>query len=311
MSGDGLPRVSMVTACLNAAPFLEETLESVISQGYPRLEYIVVDGGSTDGSLEIIRKYERWLASWSTGADRGQADAINIGLSRATGDVMGFVNADDTLTSGALARVADAACREGDATRAWVAFPVEDFDEEGVRLTWLQRKPTSLVSWIAETTGLHQPGVFWGRVLYEEAGGFDTSLQYMFDRDFFMRLLINGWRFGVERGPAVARFRVHGASKTSRESTGRFTESGFGREFLVLAKRYLTALSRDERKRATTALDQAWLDEEYAARRWGAGGPGPTLTGLLRIASRRPRIVGERMYLGAVARAVRVLVGLH
>ena len=89
------PKISIVTPSFNHAQFLEETILSVISQNYPDLEYIIIDGGSTDGSVEIIKKYEQYLTYWISEPDNGQSDALNKGFTRATGDIYGWLNSDD------------------------------------------------------------------------------------------------------------------------------------------------------------------------------------------------------------------------
>src|SRR4051812_48252088 len=95
-----LPKISIVTPTLNQGNFIEETILSVIGQNYPNLEYIILDGGSTDNTIEIIKKYEKHLAYWSSEPDKGQSDAINKGFKIATGDILGWINSDDYYMPG-------------------------------------------------------------------------------------------------------------------------------------------------------------------------------------------------------------------
>ncbi len=102
------PKISIITPCFNAVNYIEQTILSIIEQNYDNLEYIIIDGGSTDGTVDIIRKYEDKLAYWISEPDQGQSDAINKGIAKATGDIFNWINADDYLEADALTRVAEA-----------------------------------------------------------------------------------------------------------------------------------------------------------------------------------------------------------
>src|SRR5262245_21335405 len=109
--GAAWPRITIVTPSYNQAPFLEETIRSVLLQGYPNLEYIIIDGGSSDGSVELMRRYEPWLAYWVSEPDGGQSEAINKGWCSATGTVTTWLSSDDIYTPGALKAVAEGMAR--------------------------------------------------------------------------------------------------------------------------------------------------------------------------------------------------------
>src|SRR5262245_39003268 len=175
--GTPWPRISIVTPSLNQGQFIEETIRSVLLQGYPDLEYIVIDGGSNDASAAIIRKYEPWLSYWISEPDRGQAHAINKGLHRSSGEIFQWINSDDLLADRALARIGDAMRRQ-DA----IAGGVPQFDGSG-HSTLIANKGLTATGMILgeESTSFHQPGVWIAGKHFVESGGLDESLRYAFD----------------------------------------------------------------------------------------------------------------------------------
>ncbi len=179
------PRISIVTPSFNQGQFIEETIRSVLLQGYPNLEYIVMDGGSTDESVAIIEKYSPWLAYWTSKKDRGQADAINKGFARATGQLMAFLNSDDVYAPDIFADVVDGFLASGKSERFWVTYPVENFGL-GVRCSVLACEDIQLIDWFLKKRYIHQPGVFWASCLFREADGLDPNYYCAFDQKLFM-----------------------------------------------------------------------------------------------------------------------------
>ena len=205
-----LPRITIVTPSYNQAAFLERTLTSVLDQGYPDLEYLVLDGGSTDGSVALIERYAGRLAWWRSGKDAGQAAAIREGFARATGDVLAWLNSDDWYEPGALLAVGEAFARGG---AEIVHGDVRFVDSAGRRL-W--DAPMVLDERILayESEYPAQPALFWTLALYEKAGGLDPSFRFAMDFDLLVRLLRAGGR-GRKLWRPLANFRLHAESKTT------------------------------------------------------------------------------------------------
>lgn len=242
------PLISIVTPSFNQARFLEETIRSVLLQGYPRLDYIVIDGGSTDGSVEIIQKYAPWLTDWVSEPDNGQAHAINKGFERATGTLVGWLNSDDFLLPGALRALAEAYRTNPEAL---IAGDVINF-MDGARRGWVTHQHSltaeNLVAYWREMGNWHQPGLYWPRNLFKQVGFLDASLQYAFDRDFFARILLQGVPVTYLH-QTVAAFRLHSSSKTMSMGTKWHEEQQ------LVSRRYFKG---DERElEAAYAFDQA------------------------------------------------------
>jgi glycosyltransferase involved in cell wall biosynthesis len=186
------PRITIVTPSLNQAAFLERTIRSVVEQGYPDLEYVVVDGGSTDGSVEILRRYHDRIAYWESVPDRGQSHAINKGLERATGAVVAYLNSDDYYLPGALAAVGDAFDRNPDA--GWVCGACRYLNADGSLDTiWRPRLPEGpRPLWVRDIWYVPQASSFWRRSEAERIGGFREDLHYAMDVEFGIRLALAG-----------------------------------------------------------------------------------------------------------------------
>ena len=206
------PRVSIVTPSFNQAQFIEETIRSVLLQGYSDLEYIIIDGGSTDGSVEIIRKYELWLAYWVSEKDRGQSHAINKGFRWSTGEVLAWLNSDDLYEPMALQGVVVAQKTHPSAVLHYGNFSV--VDAAGTQIDKVPGAYTrqKLLEFWRGYYGIGQPASFYTRHLVETIGLIDDSLKYIMDYEFFLRAGAVGEFAFLDR--SLARFRVHHASKT-------------------------------------------------------------------------------------------------
>lgn len=190
---DGAPRITIITPSFNQARFLEATIRSVLLQDYPALEYIVIDGGSQDGSLDILRRYEPWITRWVSAKDRGQSHAINKGLALATGDLVGWLNSDDRLLPGTLFRVAAAFARAPDAVACVGSARTVDADG---RVVYSRVEPHHVVRDAIADWGraghVPQPSCFFTRAAAQRAGPLDERYHYVMDVDFWLRLLAIG-----------------------------------------------------------------------------------------------------------------------
>jgi glycosyltransferase involved in cell wall biosynthesis len=208
----GKSRISLVTPVLNKARFLAQTIESVLAQEYSALEYILKDGGSTDGTLEIAESYKGRISFLLSGRDRGQADAINIGFEHATGDILGYLNADDLLMPGALNYVARYFESNPTVDVVYGHRIVIDADGRETGRWVLPRHDDRILSWV---DFVPQETLFWRRRIWEQIGGaMDTSFQFALDWDLLIRMRECGAR--VVRLPRfLGAFRVYADHKTS------------------------------------------------------------------------------------------------
>jgi glycosyltransferase involved in cell wall biosynthesis len=201
------PRISLVTPVFNSARYLESTLRSVLSQGYPNLEYIVVDGGSTDGSLDIIRKYEGQLHAWISEPDHGMYDAINKGFARLSGELMGWISATDMLHAGSLFVV-------GSVFRTfpqveWITGRPTGFSDDGMGAEILKLRRWSRWAFLAGANRyLQQESTFWRRSLWERAGSrVDDSRRNASDFELWVRFFRYAKLYSVDA--LIGGYRSH------------------------------------------------------------------------------------------------------
>jgi glycosyltransferase involved in cell wall biosynthesis len=214
------PRITAITPSYNQAQFLEATLRSVLLQGYPNLEYFVLDGGSTDHSIDIIRKYEPWLSKWVSEPDGGQSSAINSGLRLATGQFATWINSDDMLCREALTRHAIDVGFQSNTVYVGDCVHIDEHDtrlnthrgrvhtfEDLVRIReiWRQEHDAGYID---------QPAVLFPRGLALEVGALDPDNHRTMDYELWGRFLLAGARFHYTHIP-FGIFRVHGAQKTA------------------------------------------------------------------------------------------------
>jgi GT2 family glycosyltransferase len=183
--GSPWPRVSVVTPSCNQGGYLEETIRSVLLQGYPNLEYLIMDGGSTDGSVDIIRKYEPWLAYWVSEPDSGQAAAVQEAWERSTGDVLAYLNSDDTYLPGAIGSAVT--CLKQQHGVPAVSGGELHIDESGQVLRVRPASPVSQWS-LLNMQFVSQPATFVRKTAFEQVGGLDTTFECAFDFEFWLRL---------------------------------------------------------------------------------------------------------------------------
>lgn len=225
-----LPRISIITPSFNQGSFIEATIKSVLEQGYPNLEHIIVDGGSTDDTLAVLTRYPHMKVI--SEPDRGQADAVNKGLRLASGEIIGWLNSDDTYYPGALA---DAAATINPSRGVFIAMGRCAYIDEAGEPTGIEH-PSAFVShqrvvkvWKGYT--IPNPAVFFHRRVYEECGGLDESLYFALDYDLFCRFTSRFDIYVVDQ--LWATYRLHDASKSSEQGQGELLEKS-----LAVSRRY-------------------------------------------------------------------------
>ena len=210
--GSPWPRISIVTPSMDQADFLERTIRSVLLQGYPNLEYFIIDGASHDRSIEIIERYQPYLAFWVSEPDQGQSQYINKGFSRATGIIYHWLNSDDSLLPGALQRVAHMHKAQPNAA-AWVGV-CNRIDSSGKLLSKVEPRnltQAQIANW-SRAGFFYQPACFFSAQAWTEVGQLDENLEVAMDLDLWMRLA--AWGKFIKTDQLLAEAIIHPRAKT-------------------------------------------------------------------------------------------------
>lgn len=208
------PLVSIVTPSYNQARFLAETMDSVLGQSYPHIEYIVIDGGSEDGSVDLIRERAGRLAYWTSEPDRGQTEAINKGFARATGQFMAWLNSDDTYQPEAVAEAVKFLLANPEV--GLVYGETNFIDEHGRAMGRFPAAQTDHARLRRGYVHIPQQAAFWRRDLWEQVGPLDEHLYFAMDYDLWVKLAAVS-QIRYLPGRVWANFRLHGDSKTIAE----------------------------------------------------------------------------------------------
>lgn len=208
-------KFSVVTVCFNHARFIEDCIRSVLDQNYPHLEFIIIDGGSTDGSREIIAKYADQLAFWVSEPDGGQTAALVKGFSHATGDIFCWINSDDQLEPGSLHEVAEFFTNNPNA-RIVTGDHIK-MREDGTPIKVQREIPFNAFIWNYTYNYTAQTSTFWRKDLYHEVGGLNPNFNVGMDSDLFSRFSLVAKWYTTRR--IWSRFRLHSAQKTQNLHT--------------------------------------------------------------------------------------------
>jgi len=244
-NGDPWPRITIVTPSYMQGPYLEETVRSVLLQGYPNLEYIIIDGGSSDNSKAILERYSPYLTYWVSEPDRGQAHAINKGFERSTGKIMGYLNSDDMLLPGALYHIA---MYFSGHPRKMIASGFRKFYNQDTKFLKNFMIGLPMNTNIRHYCPVAQEATYWLRTVWENVGPLDETFQFAMDYEYWLRIIERGYIFGIIPH-YIGAFRDYASNKSA---TWHEVQE---HDLRLLAERYGVSLTIEELK---IRLGKSW-----------------------------------------------------
>ncbi|MEH1780032.1 MAG: glycosyltransferase family 2 protein [Nostoc sp.] len=233
--GSEWPRISIVTPSYNQGQFIEETIRSVLLQGYPNIEYIIIDGGSNDNTLEIINKYDKYLTYWISERDKGQSDAINKGFKISTGKISAFLNSDDLYMPNALEFVSQYLIQNSQ--QDFICAKTKFIDSDSIPTKGFEELFMVEINHITMTEECHiaQPSTFFRSNVFQKIGFFNQEMKYCFDYEFWLRAFLSGLNFASSK-KVISQFRLHTSSKTM----SAYTRGEFDRDFISIYQSFLS-----------------------------------------------------------------------
>jgi glycosyltransferase involved in cell wall biosynthesis len=296
-------KISIIIPSFNQGKFLEETLESVFAQCGVEREVLVIDGGSTDQSLEILQRYDSHLNYWESKSDRGQTHAINKGLARMSGEVWMYLNSDDLLVQGALATISHLFA---DPSVMWVSGCCEIFDETGttggVRPGHAVRKKDFLAPWNRPSQYIFpfSGACYLRRNVFEQIGLLDETYNYSMDMEYYCRAIFEGGFHQTIVNDVLAKWRIHSEGKTAT----RGIAYGFRSDEIRIARRFERYLSSEESAEldAEIRVELRWLRIREAMWLLSQGRRMEALSLILHAACASPGLLASRPWLGALRR---------
>lgn len=241
---DAAPLVSIVTPSYNQAAYLETAMQSVLQQDYPNIEYLVADGGSTDGSVDIIQSHSRELSWWVSEKDQGQADGTNKGFRRAKGEIIGWLNSDDVYKPGAVAGAM--AAFQANPQAGMVFSDVDSIDASGQLINIMRFGPRTLADLMAFKI-ISQPGVFMRRSLLEQVGYLDPAYHLLLDHHLWLRMGLHA-PLAYMPGARWAAARFHAAAKNVALAGAFGAEAYRLAQWLETSAEYQPYLKNNQRK---------------------------------------------------------------